>query len=1540
MANPLEQVLNRVKQILTPASNAMSVARMQAQNLGPSAVQRQNAMSIGRATLDAPKAFAQTFYNNTAPLGSALGYGLREAVYKPFGIADSQLYARQNQTNINASRLAKTPQAKQRLLNEVPQMMRVDAQKAQDLRNAAPGSAAKTALTLIGAGEPGQMLAGAGVGGGLNAALAGFQGQNPLQAFGEGAAQALPYAGVNRLTSPFWNAVTNDIVGNSTSALGRRLVSGTVMAGGNVAENSITTPLLEGRMPTLSENLIAGGAGFGFGAAIPVKGKSRLGGNRSKPPMTVKRQLEVLSEQPRKMGKYSSTDMSTAANVVLGKRNYPKDPTPGFLELFSQMNKSLSEEQNGVLVPKADPTKGMTRTKLDGFIDLSAKVGGEAPAIDPQVKVSSGGNIYIKTGKNEVIKGIPKTVQNDLNSLVNGEVVNPDRMLKTKEYLRRSGIDLVRNEDTFKYELKAISTPLEALQTEARKYKSAEEFIKAVTNRAESVAQKVDPNYDYASNVSATDGYKAYQRETGGLDATKLANLYTQATAPKVETPNLTQQLAETVTGKKLRVRPSPTVEAPPIKPLTEPEVVKSNNRAKEAGVPSREEVKASLPQRLDSFIQDTLGYTTEAPTGGTRQANLYTRSLRSGQAKLTSAVEKGLGAENPLIRNAASTMQNFFRGLGMSPERAAQSAELRGGLATSVQRGSDVAESLYASLGKDPKVIASSRTRINAVLDPKISKIKVKLSDLTPEELAVHNLIRKGLDYVHDVNYANGFIGEQTYRKNLGTYTPRKYITFEMPEEINQFAQQRKKIDLSSSKARKALDDWKINNSINDPVYALGTALTQTETNATIKRYTDFLASQPNLIADVERPGFTKLSDSKAYGALSGKYVLNSAAEDLKGFFYANEALQKTYDVFRAWDRLPPRQIQKKLLTVFNPTTNVGNIISDQIFGWGSGVDPLTLNANLFNVKKNPELYKQLSDYLMRKGIVGTDITRTDIVSKFSSIDSVARSVEQPQSKLKTLKTIGNKVQSFYGGTDDAYKVAALKSLLDKGFSLEEATRKVADGFQNYASVGKFYDTWAKTPIIGSPFIKFQGDLIRIIKNTAVNNPLGLISFLGALQAVSVLSSKASGETPEDYKTRTERFAAPMIPGLNIPLTWQTPIGEINAARYVSPFYANNETTNVAKMIPFAPNINTKKDVATNIAMNVNDPLVSPLVQTLVNRDFRGKPISDPNETKWSPSTLTDQEKLANQAKFVARAYTPPPVNSAIDVGSALQGKENMYGATQTPGQALARLGGVKISQFGPEQAQAQRTNDAYYDQKQSESNLTTEKTIAKDLLSGKIDQKTADARIANIYKDSGSTANPLSNGITQLEDGTYATMIGKQLKSFDTPEEATLAVDKQKFKESDKNVDVIGDTVFRRSKDGNVTTMPKIDYDTLMTTQKMENAKLNDDYKTWMDLALVQAGNIQTQMQDPTLDDLEKGDLQQKLDALIDSAVKYQGQGGFKKPKKAKAAPKMQVAKFAKPSFKMKRGTTKKSTIKTVASKKIAPPKIKVSRFKVKKA
>jgi hypothetical protein len=100
---------------------------------------------------------------------------------------------------------------------------------------------------------------------------------------------------------------------------------------------------------------------------------------------------------------------------------------------------------------------------------------------------------------------------------------------------------------------------------------------------------------------------------------------------------------------------------------------------------------------------------------------------------------------------------------------------------------------------------------------------------------------------------------------------------------EVNKFITAGKKMDNSLYKSRTDVNAWKMDNSLNDPVYGLGKRLAQVETNSAIKKYTDFLASKPNLVSDVERPGFVKLSDSPAYGSLKGKYVLNSAAEDLK---------------------------------------------------------------------------------------------------------------------------------------------------------------------------------------------------------------------------------------------------------------------------------------------------------------------------------------------------------------------------------------------------------------------------------------------------------------------------------------------------------------------------------------------------------------------------------------------------------------------------------------------------------------------------------
>jgi len=202
-----------------------------------------------------------------------------------------------------------------------------------------------------------------------------------------------------------------------------------------------------------------------------------------------------------------------------------------------------------------------------------------------------------------------------------------------------------------------------------------------------------------------------------------------------------------------------------------------------------------------------------------------------------------------------------------------------------------------------------------------------------------------------------------------------------------------------------------------------------------------------------------------------------------------------------------------------------------------------------------------------------------------------------------------------------------------------------------------------------------------------------------------------------------------------------------------------------------------------------------------------------------------------------------------------------------------------------------------------------------------------------------SASTTTPLRSGVVE-EEGSYYVQIGKEVKSFETPEDANEAVDRYTFKKSGKNIQEIGDSVFRRSKGGDVTIIPKIDYDTGINEQKMTSSKTKDDYKTWSELAMKQLDNYQQQMKEPSLDELEKATLQNKMDKLVEEAIKYHGYGAFTKGKKAKKpkkiSVKMQTAKFGKSSFKMRRTSTKKSRIRTLASKKIAAPRVNVSRFK----
>lgn len=166
------------------------------------------------------------------------------------------------------------------------------------------------------------------------------------------------------------------------------------------------------------------------------------------------------------------------------------------------------------------------------------------------------------------------------------------------------------------------------------------------------------------------------------------------------------------------------------------------------------------------------------------------------------------------------------------------------------------------------------------------------------------------------------------------------------------------------------------------------------------------------------------------------------------------------------------------------------------------------------------------------------------------------------------------------------------------------------------------------------------------------------------------------------------------------------------------------------------------------------------------------------------------------------------------------------------------------------------------------------------KDLQAGKKNQNAAE----------------LGNGLYQLPSGkvTWVKDNG-DTQDFDTQPEAEMAMAKDAFKKSNKNFEVRGDVVFRKSKTGEVTTESKVEYDSKLLTNKLQRAKALKDYKSWLELANQQLSLLDQQLQDPTLDELDQSDLIERAENLLEEMDKYTSYGGFTKPKKGR---KLQVS------------------------------------------
>jgi hypothetical protein len=468
-----------------------------------------------------------------------------------------------------------------------------------------------------------------------------------------------------------------------------------------------------------------------------------------------------------------------------------------------------------------------------------------------------------------------------------------------------------------------------------------------------------------------------------------------------------------------------------------------------------------------------------------------------------------------------------------------------------------------------------------------------------------------------------------------------------------------------------------------------------QTEVNAAILDYATHIAeNNPELVSDSEKAGFTylkgggKYGSSKIWGPLTGKYVANHMYEDFTTYRFHNEIIDGVYDVLKVYDKTKARQFFKKLHTVFNPGVQLGNYLSNFTFAWLNGIDPLTFGANRVRARK---IYNQKGkEYkeLVESGILGSDVLTSDFIPMSSKMSDATKVVDEERAgwlkrRKEAIKKGAIKADEFatdtYVNNDNIAKLAAYLSLKDQGMDNTKAMETVYRGFQNYATVGKMWDVFSKLPVFGKTYVKFQADLMRILKNAITRRPLTTAGYLMALKALTLAASKYwSDEDDIERKIREGRSFIPKIPnplgGEDIALVMQTPYGEFNIARYASPFYMYDmgDMENASEFLwKFAPvevvEVPSYEKGTSSYSLKTGDVFLGPYYEAFIaDKDFRKKSIQDPKATRWTATGATPEEKTWNALNYIARSQVPLFKLSQDTYMSATTGKD-FYGRNKS---------------------------------------------------------------------------------------------------------------------------------------------------------------------------------------------------------------------------------------------------------------------------------